>query len=156
MPKSVKIAFSNDHAASDVRDALVAYLRELGHEVTDYGERNGQSVDYPDMALPAVRDVAEGRADRAVLVCGSGIGMSIVANRFPGVRCAMVTDEWAAEMSRRHNDANCIAIRAREQSIDLNKRILDKWLMTPFEGGRHQPRIDKIESVSGPVEEPSA
>lgn len=145
----MKIAFSNDHAAADVREAIVNTLRELGHEVIDYGERDGQSVDYPDKAAPAVRDLAEGKVERAVLVCGSGIGMSIVANRFPGVRCAMVTDEWAAEMSRRHNDANCIALRAREQSVEANRRILETWLNTEFEGGRHQPRVDKIESVSG-------
>ena len=145
----MKIAFSNDHAAAEIRDAIVQYLRDLGHEVVDYGERDGRSVDYPDKALPAVRDLAEGKVDRAVLVCGSGIGMSIVANRFPGVRCAMVTDEWAAEMSRRHNDANCIALRAREQSLETNKRILDTWLNTEFEGGRHKPRVEKIEAVSG-------
>ncbi len=143
----MKIAFSNDHAASDAREALVKKLQDMGHEVIDYGERNGESVDYPDKAAPAVRDLAEGKAERAVLVCGSGIGMSIVANRLAGVRCAMVTDEWAAEMSRRHNDSNCLALRAREQDPELNKRILEKWLATEFEGGRHQPRIDKIETA---------
>lgn len=147
----MKIAFSNDHAATAARQDLIKTLRDLGHEVIDYGESKGESVDYPDMAGPALRDLASGKVDRVVLMCGSGIGMSMVANKVAGVRCAMVTDEWAAEMSRRHNDANCLALRAREQSPETNRRIVETWLSTEFDGGRHQPRIDKIQSVTDTI-----
>jgi len=144
----MRIAFSNDHAALDTRQAILDEIKALGHEVVDYGVPEPTSVDYPDMAAPAARDLAEGKVDRAILACGSGIGMSIVANRIPGVRCAMVTDLYGAEMSRRHNDANCLALRSRAQSPDLNREIVKAWLQTPFEGGRHQGRVEKIDSVA--------
>jgi ribose 5-phosphate isomerase B len=144
----MRIAFSNDHAALDQREGLIGKLKALGHEVTDFGACTAASVDYPDFALPAVEAFCRGEVDRVVLVCGSGIGMSIVANRFPCVRCALVTDLFAAEMSRRHNDANCLSLRTREQAADLNQQILEVWLNTPFEGGRHQKRLDKIETLS--------
>jgi ribose 5-phosphate isomerase B len=144
----VKISFSNDHAAVAVRDSLLAKMRSLGHEVVDFGARTSESVDYADSAAPALDSLAKGEVDRAVLVCGSGIGMSIVANRVPGVRCALVTDLFAAEMSRLHNDANCLALRAREQDSSINEQIIEKWLATGFEGGRHTRRVEKIEEVS--------
>ena len=142
----MKIAFSNDHAAVESRH-LLADLKAAGHEVTDYGTASTDRVDYPDMAAPALRDLTSGKVDRVVLVCGSGIGMSIVANRVPGVRCALVTDLWAAAMCRHHNDSNCLALRSREQSEELNSNILKVWLETEFDGGRHEERIEKIESV---------
>lgn len=144
----MKIAFSNDHAGSPMRTAVLQVLKELGHEVLDFGADGQCSVDYPDYALPALQALVKGEADRAILICGSGIGMSIVANRLPGVRCALVTDLFAAEMSRRHNDANCLALRAREQSADLNVEIVKKWLETPFEDERHSRRIEKIEQLT--------
>ena len=142
----MKIAFSNDHAAVASRH-LIDELRRAGHEVTDYGVPTEERVDYPDVAAPALKELVEKRVDRVVLVCGSGIGMSIVANRVPGVRCALVTDAWAAEMCRRHNDANCLALRSREQPETLNSEILKIWLNTDFEGGRHSERLEKIETV---------
>ncbi len=142
----LKIAFSNDHAAVESRH-LIDEIKAAGHEVLDYGVPSPERVDYPDVAAPALKALTSGKADRIVLVCGSGIGMSIVANRVPGVRCALVTDKYAAEMSRRHNDANCLSLRSREQSEALNSEILSLWLNTDYEGGRHQDRVDKIEAV---------
>jgi len=141
----MKIAFANDHAAADVRDRIVEELKRLGHEVEDFGSHGRQPVDYADYAVKALAAYKEGKADRVVLMCGTGLGMSYVGNRIPGVRCALCTDEFAAKMSRSHNDANCLALRAREQDPELNRKILKLWLETPFEGGRHQQRIDKIE-----------
>lgn len=142
----MRIAFSNDHAALDSRH-LIDELRAAGHDVTDYGVSTSDSVDYPDVAAPALRDIVDQKVDRVVLVCGSGIGMSIVANRVPGVRCALAVDEYSAEMSRRHNNSNCLALRSRNQSETLNSDILKLWLSTDFEDGRHDKRLGKIESV---------
>ncbi|MCX7624614.1 MAG: ribose 5-phosphate isomerase B [Candidatus Sumerlaeaceae bacterium] len=144
----MRIALSNDHAGAPMRAVIMEVLRSLGHEVIDYGSDGTCSVDYPDYALPALRALLAGQADRVILICGSGIGMSITANRLPGVRCALVTDLFAAEMSRRHNDANCLALRARQQSPDLNAEIVKKWLETPFEGERHLRRLTKIEEAT--------
>lgn len=145
MPR--KIAFSNDHAAIQQRDALLKRLRELGYDVLDLGATTGESVDYPDFAARAMQALQSGQVDAAVLVCGSGIGMSMAANRYRGVRCALATDLFAAEMSRRHNDANCLALRARNQPLELNLKILETWLATPFDGGRHQRRVDKLDTL---------
>lgn len=142
----MKIAFSNDHAAVASRH-LIDELKKAGHEVLDFGVSTEDRVDYPDVAAPALEALKRGEADRIVLVCGSGIGMSIVANRVPGVRCALVTDPWAAEMCRHHNDSNCLALRSREQSEAVNSQLLKIWLETPFDHGRHEERIEKIEAV---------
>lgn len=144
----MKIAFSNDHAALDAREPLIEALRGMGHEVLDFGISENTSVDYPDVAKPAVEALASGEVDRTVLVCGSGIGMSMVANRYPGVRCALTTDVYGAEMSRKHNDANCLALRSREQTPEANAQILQTWIETEFEGGRHSARVQKIEDIS--------
>lgn len=145
----MKIAFSNDHAGAPARDYLLAKLKSLGHEVLDFGAQTADAVDYPDYARPAVQALLDRRAERAVLVCGSGIGMSIVANRFAGIRCALATDLFGAEGSRKHNDANCLSLRARNQEAAVNEKILEIWLATDFEsGGRHSRRVEKIETVS--------
>jgi len=143
----MKVAFANDHAAAEVRDAIVEEIQRLGHQVVDFGARGSQSVDYPDYAAKALGAYKRGEADRVVLVCGTGVGMSMVANKVPGIRCAVCTDEYAARMSRSHNDANCLALRAREQAFETTRKILKIWFETPFEGGRHQRRIDKIEQA---------
>lgn len=143
----MKIAFANDHAAVEARDSLIEVIERLGHQVIDYGVADPDSVDYPDVAEPAVRALASSEVDRTILICGSGIGMSMVANKVPQVRCALVTDLYGAEMSRKHNDANCLALRSREQSDEMNQEIVQAWLATPFEGGRHQGRVEKIEAV---------
>ena len=147
----MKIAFSNDHAGFPSRGALLKRLGELGHEVVDFGAKSTESVDYPDYAVPACEALVRGDVERAVLVCGSGVGMSIVANRFRGIRCALVTDLFAAEASRRHNNANCLALRNREQTDEMNVKILEIWLTTPFEERRHTRRIEKIELIGHPI-----
>lgn len=144
----MKIAVANDHAAVEAREAVIEEIRRLGHEPVDFGVRNAESVDYPDRAIEALGAFKRGEADRVVLLCGTGIGMSMVANKVSGVRCAVCTDEYGAEMSRAHNDANCLALRGREIGDDANRRIVRKWIETPFEGGRHQRRVDKIESLA--------
>lgn len=149
----MKIAFSNDHAAYEERQRLVNEIKNLGHEVIDFGTKENTSIDYPDVAEKAIEAVAEGEVDRTILVCGTGIGMSMVANRVPGVRCAVVTDLFGAEMSRRHNDANCLALRARGLSAETNEQIIRTWLETPFDGGRHLRRVQKIETVGKRIEQ---
>lgn len=144
----MRIAFANDHAAHEARTAVLAQLRDLGHEVVDYGFAGSESVDYPDYAGQAAAAVACGEVDLGIVMCGSGIGVSIVANKFSGVRCALCTDLYGAEMSRRHNDANCLALRVREQTAEMNAAIIALWLKTEFEGGRHCGRVDKIDSVA--------
>lgn len=142
----LRVAFSNDHAAIESRH-LIDDLKAAGHDVVDYGVSSPDRVDYPDMAAPALKDLVDHNVDRVVLVCGSGIGMSIVANRVPGVRCALAIDKYSAEMSRKHNNTNCIALRGRNQSEELNSEILKLWMNTEFEGGRHEGRVEKIETV---------
>lgn len=145
--KKMRIAFANDHATFEARVALIEHLRDLGHEVLDCGTSTKESVDYPCVVVPAIKALREGAVDRIVLMCGSGLGVSIAANRYEGIRCALCTDEYAAEMSRRHNNANAIALRAREQDPAMNIRVLDKWLTTDYEGGRHQRRVELIDSM---------
>ncbi|MFH0793333.1 MAG: ribose 5-phosphate isomerase B [bacterium] len=132
----MKIAFGNDHAAAAMRDALVGFLREQGHEVMDLGWKGKESVDYPDFARSVAEKVARGEADRGVLICGTGIGMAIAANKVAGIRAAVGTDLFEAEYMRRHNDVNVLALRAREQTLERNQEILKVWLETLFEGGK--------------------
>lgn len=140
----MKIAIANDHAAVACRDEIVRYLRNAAEEVLDFGVESEESVDYPDQAEKAVLAVQDGRAEFAVLVCGTGIGMSIAANKVSGIRCALCTDDYSARMARAHNNANVLALRARRMDIAANCSIIDSFLNTAFEGGRHQRRIDKI------------
>lgn len=143
----MRIAFANDHAAFSERVPILAHLRELGHEVLDFGTDSPESVDYPMQVVPAVQALLSGQADRMVVMCGSGIGISIAANRHPGVRCALCTDEFGARMCRMHNNANALALRAREQDPALNLRILDTWLTTGYEGGRHERRVKQLDEL---------
>ncbi|MBI2900022.1 MAG: ribose 5-phosphate isomerase B [Planctomycetes bacterium] len=140
----MKIAVGADHAGFRIKDELKKRLAALGHSVEDAGTDSEQSVDYPDFAERVGRAIAEGRADRGVLVCGTGIGMSIAANKIAGVRAAVVTDPLTAEMSRRHNDANVFCAGARVLAPEKIAELLDLWLKTPFEGGRHERRVEKI------------
>jgi ribose 5-phosphate isomerase B len=147
----MRISFANDHAALEARTILLDELARLGIEVVDRGTESAESCDYPDFAARACRDVVEGRADRALLVCGTGIGMSIAANKINGIRCALCTDPYAAQMSRGHNNANALALRGRQIDLELNRELLRIWLKTDFEGGpRHQRRVDKISGLETP------
>lgn len=143
----MRVAFACDHAAYEQREGVLAALREAGHEVLDFGTKSPESVDYPDTIAPAAEAVAAGQADRAVVMCGSGIGASIVANKINGIRCALITDPETAETTRHHNDTNALALAGRSVPLETNLEILRRWLATPFDGGRHQRRIDKITAL---------
>lgn len=145
----MRIGVSSDHAGKELKKIIVEYLRTAGHEGLDYGvaEDNQASVDYPDLAALVASDVSSGKLDRGVCICGSGIGMSISANKFPGVRAAVVSDEFAARMSRAHNDANVICFGARTTTHFRAVDYLKLWLEAPFEGARHQLRLDKIREI---------
>ena len=140
------IAIGADHGGLELKEALVAELRARGEEVLDLGTNGPASVDYPDFGRDVAERVSRGEAARGVLLCTNGIGMSIVANKFPGVRAALVGDATAARMAREHNDANVLVLPARFVSDEEGLSILKTWLDTPFEGGRHQRRVTKIET----------
>jgi ribose 5-phosphate isomerase B len=140
----MKVALGVDHAGFPYKKELETALRAFGAQVIDLGTASEVSVDYPDFAEKVARAVVAGEADRGVLICGTGIGMSIAANKIPGIRAAVVTDEKSAELSRRHNDANIFCAGARILPLLKVVEALKIWLSTPFEGGRHQRRIEKI------------
>ena len=142
---SMKISIASDHGAYALKEKVKGWLTEAGYEVRDFGCYGLESVDYPDFALPAAEAVAQGQVDRAVLLCTTGIGVSISANKVRGVRCALCTDTMTARMTREHNDTNALAMGAGVVGENLAKEILFTWLETPFSGAaRHQRRIDKI------------
>jgi ribose 5-phosphate isomerase B len=139
------ILIASDHAGFELKRKLERWLREMGYAVADLGPENAESTDYADYAHPLAQRVSDGVASRGVLLCGTGLGMSYVANRYPRVRAAVAWSPEIAELSRRHNDANVLALPARFLSEDQARQILQTWLDTPFEGGRHERRIEKIE-----------
>ncbi len=143
----MKLAVGMDHAAFALKEELLSFLRALGHTVVDKGTCDASSCDYPDFAAAVARAVASGECDRGVLLCGTGIGMSIAANKIPGIRAALVGDEKSAELSRQHNDANVFCAGARLHPTLRIAELLKIWLSTPFEGGRHQRRVDKISAL---------
>jgi ribose 5-phosphate isomerase B len=142
-----KIIIAADHGGYSLKEALKPQLTEMGLAVTDMGTDSGQAVDYPDFGEKAAGAVSAGLFPRGILICGSGVGMSIVANRFPGVRAALCLDEETARLSRMHNDANMLVLAGRKTDLETALRIVRMWLTTPFEGGRHQQRLDKIRQV---------
>jgi ribose 5-phosphate isomerase B len=137
----------SDHAGVAAKAAVRSHLEARGHEVLDLGTATDEPVDYPDLAARGARAVASGKAERGVFFCGSGIGICIAANKVRGVRAALVHDEQGAEMSRRHNDANVLCLGARTTAPETVARLVDVWLSTPFEGGRHQRRVEKIAQI---------
>jgi len=139
------IIIGADHGGVDLKDAVVATLRERREDVVDVGTSGRESVDYADFARAVAERVSRGEAERGILICTNGIGMSITANKFPGVRAALVGDATAARMAREHNDANVLVLPARFVGTEEGKAILKAWLDTPFAGGRHARRIAKIE-----------
>lgn len=140
----MNISIACDHGAYALKERLKARLLEQGHHVADCGAHSAESCDYPDFAAAAARLVADGSCARGVVLCTTGIGMSIAANKVKGVRCALCHEPLSAEMTRRHNDANVLAMGAGVTGGNLAERILDVFLTTEFEGGRHQRRIDKM------------
>ncbi|MCW8984870.1 MAG: ribose 5-phosphate isomerase B [Thermoanaerobaculales bacterium] len=139
------IAIASDHAGVDLKARIVELIGEIGREVGDLGPADTTSVDYPDFAHAVARAVETGEAERGILICGTGIGMSLAANRHPRVRAALCHDAFTAEMARRHNDANVLCIGARSTGPGVVEQIVRIFLETSFEGGRHQRRVEKIE-----------
>ncbi len=144
----MKIALASDHAGFSEKEKLKPLLRDLGVEFEDLGTASEESVDYPDYARKVADEVAQGRADQGVLVCGSGTGMAITANKVPGVRAAVAWSEETARLARQHNDANVMAIGARTTPAGQIPAIVRAWFSTDFEGARHADRVSKIEGIS--------
>ena len=140
----MRIAIASDHAAFELKALLADWLREQGHAVEDLGTNGPESVDYPDYGYRLGAAIAEGRAERGVALCGSGIGISISVNRNPAARCALVSEPLSAKLAREHNDANVIAMGARLTGTDMAKACLDAFLTTEFAGDRHARRVDKL------------
>lgn len=140
----MKIATASDHAGYELKKGIIAYLSEKGINYEDFGCGPGEKVDYVDYAEKAVEKVSSGEYDRAILVCGTGLGMAIVANKHKGIRATPCLDDYSAEMSRRHNDSNCLTLGGRIIPLDEALSVVGTWLETEFEGERHQRRIDKI------------
>ncbi|MEK9209958.1 ribose 5-phosphate isomerase B [Sphingomonas sp. 2378] len=143
----MRIAIASDHAAVSLKTVLADWLRGEGHEVLDLGTDGTASVDYPDFGRAVGEALADGRAERGVALCGSGIGISIAANRNPACRCALVSEPLSAALARQHNDANAIAMGARVIREEMAKACLQAFLSTPFEGGRHQRRVDMLSAA---------
>ena len=143
----MKIALGADHAGFELKNQISRYLQQEGFEVQDEGTNSAESVDYPDFARAVAHDVTQGRADLGILVCGTGIGMAISANKAPGIRAANVHNRYEAQMSREHNDTNVLTLGARILKPEDALEIVDTWLSTAFAGGRHQRRVNKIMAI---------
>lgn len=143
----MRIGLACDHGGFELKEELKAFLKSTGVEPVDMGSFNEESVDYPDLGVLVAEKVSRGELERGILICGTGIGMSIVANKFPGVRAALANDLYSARCSREHNDANILVIGGRMIGREVAKEIVKVWLSTPFAGGRHQRRIDKIKAL---------
>lgn len=143
----MKIAMACDHGGYDLKTDLMAWLTEQGHQVEDFGCPGRDSCDYADFAGPAAQAVAEGRCERGIVICTTGIGVSIAANKVQGVRCALCSEPWSAEMTRRHNNANMLAMGAGVVGPLMARQIVQAFLTHEFEGGRHQRRVDKIAAL---------
>ena len=140
----MRIVMTADHAGVDLKDELAAWLGELGHDVLDLGTHGHESVDYPHFGALMAEAIADGRAERGITICGSGIGVAIAANRNPACRCAQVDEPLSATLGRKHNDANASAMGARLIGVEMAKACVDAFLHTEFEGGRHQRRVDQL------------
>ena len=145
----MKIAISSDHGGNNLRKEIISLLDELNINYVDFGPKSNDSVDYPDHATPVSEGVARGEFDRGILICGTGIGMSIAANKVKGIRCALVHDVFSAKATRCHNDSNILAMGERVIGPGLAIEIVKTWLNTDFEGGRHLRRIEKVTELEG-------
>ncbi len=140
----MRIALAADHAGYELKDALATWLREAGHEITDLGTNGPESVDYPQYGAKLAEEIASGRAERGIAVCGSGLGISMAVNRNPACRCARVDDPLSARLAREHNDANVLAMGARLIGHDMARVCVTAFLGTEFAGGRHKRRVDQL------------
>lgn len=143
----MKVAIACDHGGLNLKNTIKKYLADNGYEVMDFGTDSTASCDYPDYALPAAEAVASGECERGIVVCSTGIGVSIVANKVPGVRCAHCHDSYCAEFTRLHNDSNVLALGEKVVGAGYALKIVETFLKTEFEGGRHQRRVDKITEI---------
>jgi ribose 5-phosphate isomerase B len=144
----MKISIACDHGAFDLKNAVIAHLEKQGHEVKDFGTYSTESCDYPEYAAAAARAVASGECERGIVMCTTGIGMSVAANKIRGVRCALLSDPWSASMTRQHNDTNMMALGAGTTGEYLALEIVDTWLNTEFSGGeRHVRRLEKLKAL---------
>lgn len=140
----MRIAVGSDHRGTMMRDKIMKFLERQGHELVDKGTHSRESVDYPDVAAAVAESVSKKEVERGILICGTGLGMCIAANKFPGVRAAPCHDDLTAELSRRHNDLNVLCLSGDILGERLVDRLVEIWLKTPFEGGRHARRVEKI------------
>ncbi len=147
----MKVAIGCDHAGVSLKNEILPILEEIAIEWKNFGTDTEDSVDYPDFGEKVAEEVSKGNFNRGILICGTGIGMSIVANKFPGVRAALCNDSYSAKMSRLHNDANILILPGRVIDKETAKVIVKIWFSTPFEGGRHQRRLDKIKEIEKKV-----
>ena len=138
------IGIASDHGGFDLKANIISFLSELGYELSDMGPENSDSVDYPDYGIKVAQAITKNKVSRGIVICGTGIGMSIVVNRFSGIRGALCSDVFTAKLSREHNDSNILIMGGRIVGHGLAREIVKVWLSTPFDGGRHQKRLDKI------------
>ena len=144
----MKIGIGNDHTAVEYKQAIAQHIRDTyGYEVVNYGTDSKESYDYPLAGAAVANAVAKGEVDMGIAICGTGIGISLAANKVRGIRCAVCSEPYSAQLSRRHNDSNMLAFGARVVGIELAKMIVDAWLTASFEGGRHQRRVDMIMAI---------
>jgi ribose 5-phosphate isomerase B len=143
----MKIAVGSDHRGFDIKQQIIAIATELGHECIDVGTSDNNPVDYPDLAYLAVTAVSQKKADRAILTCATGIGMSMAANKVKGIKAALCHDELTAQISRDHNDANVLCLSADQVGVVLLRKMVEVWLNTEFRGGRHERRVRKIAAI---------
>ncbi|MBI1910124.1 MAG: ribose 5-phosphate isomerase B [Deltaproteobacteria bacterium] len=143
----MKIALATDHGGFPLKETIKKLLLELHVDTTDYGSEGAESVDYPDYAIAVAEQVSEGKVDAGVLVCGTGIGMAIVANKFKGIRAAVVNDPYTARMAKEHNNANIVCLGGRVNDPEKARELVKIWLTTRYEGGRHDRRLQKISEI---------
>ena len=141
------IALASDHTALELKEAIKGLLQEMGLEYKDFGTYTAESCDYPVFGARAARAVARGECDRGIIICGTGVGISLAANKIPGIRCVVCSEPYSAKLSRMHNDSNMLAFGARVIGTEMAKMIARLWLETPFEGGRHQRRVDMLSAL---------
>lgn len=143
----MKIAIASDHTGVELKSEIIKYLKELGHEVYDFGTNSKESIDYPIYGKKVADEVAKGKYDGGVLICGTGIGISLAANKVKGIRAAVCSEPYSAKLSKMHNNSNIIAFGARVVGVDLAKMIVKEWIESKFEGGRHLKRVELISKI---------
>ena len=151
-----KIAIASDHGGFELKETVIAHLLNDGWEIDDLGPNNEDSVDYPDYGIKLAEIIANKKVERGIIICGTGVGMSIVVNRFPGIRGTLCSDIYTAKMCREHNDSNILIMGGRVIGKGLASEIVDIWLNTAFEGGRHQRRLDKINEINANLKSKSS